>query len=74
MFWWMKLLQNLQTFNRVSTLKRLVDNCESIKINVDHWNRTSAAVLGLYGENSETVKTVVEQMSKFAGASVQVVF
>ena len=60
----------LATFDRLSTLKRLVTNCEKASDKGDHWKRTSAAVLGLHGQSPETVSIVVEQMSKYDGASI----
>jgi hypothetical protein len=60
----------LKAFSRLSTLIRLVANCEKANMEEDHWKRTSAAVLGLHGNEPGTVQRYVEQMSKFAGANI----
>ena len=57
-------------FDRLSTLKRLVANCEKASAEQDHWKRTSASVLGLHGYKSETRSRFVTEMSKFAGAGI----
>lgn len=63
-----EIVTTLSTFDRVSTLKQLVANCEIAGLQKDQWEKTSAAILGLHGQSSETVRTVVEQISKFDGA------
>jgi len=60
----------LKEFDRISTLTRLVANCEKANAEEDHWKRTSAALLGLHGEEPKTVDRYVEQMSKSAGAGI----
>lgn len=65
-----EIFDALKKFNRLSTLTRLVANCEKANAEEDHWKRTSAAVLGLHGDEPSTVDRYVEQMSKFAGASI----
>ncbi|MGA2226614.1 MAG: hypothetical protein ABSH41_19420 [Syntrophobacteraceae bacterium] len=65
-----EIFEALNAFNRLSTLTRLVANCEKANAEEDHWKRTSAAVLGLYGNEPGTVNRYVEQMSKFAGANI----
>ena len=45
-------------------------NCEKAKTEEDHWQRTSAAILGLHGDEPGTVDRYVDQMSKFAGANI----
>jgi hypothetical protein len=60
----------LKAFNRLLTLTRLVANCEKANAEEEHWKRTSAAVLGLHGNEPGTVDRYIEQMSKFAGASI----
>jgi hypothetical protein len=47
-----------------------VANCEKANAEEDHWKRTSAAVLGLHGDEPGTVDRYVEQLSKFAGAGI----
>ena len=60
----------LVAFDRVSALLRIVANSEKANAEEDHWRRTSAAVLGLHGDELGTVDRYVEQMSRFAGASI----
>ena len=64
-----EVVSELATFNRLSTLRLLIINCEKASVERDHWNRTSASLLGLHGQNPKSVSRIVEQMSKFAGAS-----
>jgi hypothetical protein len=47
-----------------------VANCEKANSEEDHWKETSAAILGLHGDEPDTVDRYIEQMSKFAGASI----
>jgi hypothetical protein len=65
-----EIVEVLKTFNRIPALMRLVANCEKAYAEEDHWKRTSAAVLGLHGNEPGTVDRFVERMSKFAGASI----
>lgn len=65
-----EVMDSLATFDRLSTLKRLVANFEKASVKEEHWKRTSAAVLGLHGDNPETVERAVRQMSKFTGAGI----
>ena len=65
-----EVINAFATFDRLSTLKRLVANCEKASAEEDHWKRTSAAVFGLHGQVPGTVDRFVEQMSQFAGASI----
>ncbi|WP_173200636.1 hypothetical protein [Geobacter sp. SVR] len=65
-----EIIELLKTFDRISALRRLVANCEKANTEEDHWKRTSAAVLGLHGDEPGTVDRYVEQMSKFAGANI----
>lgn len=65
-----EIFNTLKVFNRLSTLSRLVANCEKANAETDHWERTSAAVLGLHGNEQGTVNRYVEQLSKFAGAGI----
>ena len=65
-----EVINALATFDRLSTLKRLVTNYERASTEEDHWTRTSAALLGLYGHDPGTVDRIVKQMSKFSGARV----
>ena len=60
----------LKTFGRLSTLKRLVANCEKAYAEEVHWMQTSAAVLGLHGDEPGTENCYVEQLSMFAGADI----
>jgi len=65
-----EILEALKVFARISALTRLVANCEKATAEEDHWKRTSAAVLGLHGDEPGTVDRYIEQMSKFAGANI----
>jgi hypothetical protein len=65
-----EIFETLKAFDRLSALTRLVANCEKANAEEDHWKRTSAAVLGLHGDEPGTIDRYVEQMSKFAGASI----
>ena len=63
------IADSLAAFNRRATLRRLVANYEKARAEQDHWRRTSAALLGLHGDNEKTRRRFVEQLSKFSGAS-----
>jgi hypothetical protein len=65
-----EIFEALKAFDRLSALTRLVANCEKANAEEEHWRRTSAAVLGLHGDEPGTVDRYVEQMSKFAGAGI----
>lgn len=60
----------LRGFERISTITRLMENIEKAHSEEDHWNKTSAAVLGLHGAAPGTIERFVEQTSKFAGAGI----
>ena len=63
-----RITDELRGFDRLCTLRRLVDNCIRAAAERDHWMRTSAAVLALHGATAETQNRFVEQMSAFGGA------
>jgi len=65
-----EIIEALKEFDRLSTLLRLVANCEKANAEKDHWEKTSAAILGLQSNEPETVERYVEQISKFAGANI----
>ena len=65
-----EVVGTLGTFNRLSTLKRLVANSEKASIEQEHWKRTSAAILGLHEHNPKTMARVVEQTARYAGAGI----
>ena len=65
-----EIFETLEAFDRLSSLTRLVADCEKANAEEDHSKRTSAAVLGLHGDEPSTVDRYVEQMSKFAGAGI----
>lgn len=65
-----EIFEALKAFDRISALTHLVANCEKANAEEYHWKRTSAAVLGLHGEEPGTVNRYVEQVSKFAGANI----
>ena len=60
----------LKAFDRLSALTRFVANSEKARDKKDHWRRTSAAILGLHGDQPSTVDLYIEQMSKFSGAGI----
>lgn len=60
----------LKPFNRLAALNRIVANCEKANAEKRQWKQTSAALLGLYGNEQGTVERYVEQMDKFAGANL----
>ncbi len=60
----------LRSFERTSTLIRLVANGEKADAEANHWMRTSAAIIGLYGDNNDTIRRYVEQTSIFTGAGI----
>ncbi|NTU74094.1 hypothetical protein HGB07_08190 [Candidatus Roizmanbacteria bacterium] len=60
----------LNAYDRLSTLTRLVANCEKAYAEEARWRQTSAAVLGLHGDEPGTENCYVEQLSTFAGASI----
>ncbi len=65
-----EIIEALKVFDRLSTLMHLVGNSEKAAAEKDHWKQTSAAILGLHGDEPGTVNRYVEQMSKFAGADI----
>ncbi len=65
-----EIFEALAAFSRLSTLKRLVANCEKANAEEDHWKRTSAAVPGLHGNEPDTTDRFIKQLSKFAGAAI----
>jgi hypothetical protein len=65
-----EIIDTLKTYDRISTLTRLIANCEKAYAEEEHWNRTSAAVLGLHGDNPGTIDRYISQMSQFAGANI----
>lgn len=65
-----EIAQILKLFNRHSTLMRLVANSEKAYDEKYHWKRTSAAILGLHGDEPGTVDRYVEKVSKFTGADI----
>lgn len=64
-----ELIDALAAYDRLSTLRRLVANCEKANAEDKQWERTSAAILGLYENGAQTIEQVVKQISKIAGAS-----
>ena len=65
-----EIFEALRAFDRLSALMRIVANCEKANSEEDHWKETSAAILGLHGDEPDTVDRYIEQMSKCAGASI----
>lgn len=65
-----EIIETLKGFDRISSLTRLVTNCEKAYAEEGHWKRTSAAVLGLHGNEPSTIDRFIEQMTKYAGANI----
>ena len=65
-----EISDSLKSYDRRSTLRRLVGNCEKAYADEDHWIKTSSAILGLHGNESETNKRFVDELSRFAGAAI----
>lgn len=60
----------LASFERITTVKRLIANSEKANAEHDHWERTSAALIGLHNHDDDAIYRCVEQLSKFSGAGV----
>lgn len=65
-----EIFEILKEYDRISSLIRIIANCEKANAETDHWKRTSAAVLGLHGKEPSTIDRFVEQLSKYAGANI----
>lgn len=65
-----ELQQELSQYNRIMATRKLYQNTEKALSLEDHWERTSAAMLGLHGDSPETVSRFVEQSSRHAGAGI----
>lgn len=64
------MLGALAHFQRQDTLTRLVGNWEKAIAEQDHWEKTSAALLGLYDDDDSVSNRAVKQLSKISGASI----
>lgn len=64
------LFHELLKFSRNRALIKIYENIEKANAEEDHWRRTSAALLGLHGDNPEGLQAYVENSSKFSGATV----
>jgi hypothetical protein len=64
------ILAQLARVDRAFLIQRLLINHEVGHATEIHWKRTSAAVLGLHGDSPTTRSTVVEQLSRAAGAQI----
>ena len=65
-----KITSTLSKYERIGTLNQLLINNETSRAESDHWKKTSAAIIGLHGNNDKTISRYVEQSSKFAGAGI----
>lgn len=65
-----ELERRLAEIDRTALIERLFLNHEAAHARELQWKRTSAAVLGLHGDSPEVRQTVVEQLSKTAGAAI----
>lgn len=65
-----RVLGHVAQLDRAFLIKRLLLNHEAGHVKETHWVRTSAALLGLHGDTPATRRTVVEQLSRAAGAQI----
>lgn len=65
-----RVLGQLTKLDRAILIRRLLINHEVGHATEMHWKRTSAAVLGLYGDTQTTRTVVVERLSRTAGAQI----
>jgi hypothetical protein len=65
-----RVLAQLAQLDRATLIKRLLVNHEVGHATEMDWKRTSAAVLGLHGDSPATRSTVVEELSRAAGAQI----
>ena len=49
---------------------RIVANCEKAKAEENRWEQTSAAILGLHGQDRDTIDHYVAETSKLAAAGI----
>ena len=63
------LKNELRSFERVSAIVRFVENSERAMVDREHFEHTSAAVLGLYGNNQDAMYGVTTALSKIAGST-----
>ena len=63
-----EITATLTSFRRDPALVRLVRNIEKASADAEHWKRTSAALIGLHGDDA--IERFVKQMSLFAGAGI----
>ncbi len=64
------ILGSLGHFDRGAVVDRLLLNCLEATRNEQQWKKTSAAVLGLHGDESHVVNEIVSELSRFSGASI----
>lgn len=60
----------LGRYERGATIERLLLNCLEAMRKEQQWKKTSGAVIGLHGQAPSVVNEIVEELSKFSGASV----
>lgn len=60
----------LARFDRRHCIERFVANAERASAAELRWERTSAAVIGLYGDGPDTLRVMVESTSRAAGAAI----
>ena len=63
------LKRKLEAYERVATITRFVGNIERATIEKERFERTSASVLGLHGDNASTMEGVTNQLSRVAGST-----
>lgn len=64
------ILGILGHFDRAAVVDRLLLNCLEATRDEQQWKKTSAAVLGLHGHESQVVNEIVAELSRFSGASI----
>ena len=64
------IIDQLSSFERRSTLIRLINNSEKARAEATQWTRTSAALIGLHGDNEETKRVAAERTARFAEAGI----
>ncbi len=64
------IVEILGRCERGATIERLLLNCLEAMRNEQQWKKTSAALIGLHGREPPVMGEIVEEISKFAGASV----
>ncbi len=65
-----RLHEELASLERRQMLLKIYANIEKGNAQEDQWRRTSAAIIGLHGENREGIQAYIDHSSKYSGAIV----